>query len=359
MKEYLYKIYDKTGVTFQGLLEPDKVLNKISFASAIGGGQGELRIKYNVPFEEIPSFLNEDSVIRVYEVSDDNPKGRLIYGGFIPRIMPIISNQDNRVDLACLGLASILPASLYRTGGSNHTVTYTNEDIADIFKDVIDNFNTRQGTLLSYTGASIPATGNLITKTYTRQNHLQILQDAFKAAGGDKFWRVDASGLVTLQTIPTSASIKFVFTRDVIEGNATLSVENMKNGLVLVAGGGLGERVYSDATSQSTYRIREAVIEDNDITDTTSADNFGDSFIAQNKDLENLPKLNIGKGYNIFNISPGQTCKVLNIDKTSEIFGDNMLINRVDYKDEIATLHLTRQDAIFSVALVEAIKNNS
>ena len=357
-KKFIYKIYDRDDLTATGFvdfIDPAKITSQPVFSFEIDGGQGEVRINYSCDFDDYPSSFELAKLIKIYEISDYAPTGQLLFCGQISKIRPYKSGNTEGVELFVLGLPSMLSHAIFQDAG-NYSPAFAAKDVEFIFKDIIADFNATHGTLLD--ASAISATGVTIDYTFTRMTHFAALVKAFEFAPDDYFWRIDPDGVVKLQEKAATADHRFLIDREIIDAEAVDSVENLKNGYILVAGGAVGEQFYNDATSETAHGKRQTTESDTSITDSTSADAKGDTFIANNKDSKLGPRIVIsGNDFDIGGLRPGDTCKILNFKKDSGIFGDNMRIERIDYSRDKARLYLNEQTGIFSRALKNAIEN--
>lgn len=354
-KKYLYKIFERDDPSSGGfidLVDPNKVISEPVFTFEINGGQGETRIRFSSSFDDFPASFAPTNLLKIFETSDNFSLGRLLYTGQISKVRPFKEGNNQGVELVVLGLPSMLQLALFEDSG-NYSPSYTNTDVTDIVKDIIDNFNSIHGPILDASG--IAATGAVITETFERLSHFEAFEKAFSFAPAGYYWLIEPDGEVILRQKSSVADRRFVVERDTIDLDAPTNVEDVTNSLLLVAGGSVGEQLYEDSTSIAAYGKRQKVISNTSITDQDTADEFGNSFIADNKDPKNSPKLIIRKPFDIGSLRAGETCLVLNYRKGSGIFGDNMRIERVNYSRDKAEIFLEEQQGIFSVALKNAI----
>lgn len=356
IKKYYYKIYDRTGASFIDFIDPSKITGDPKYVFEINGGQGELQIKYKTAFDNYPASFALANLLRVFEISDSYPLGRLLYTGQISQIRPFKTGENQGVDLVVLGLTNMLNNAIYQEAG-NYSPSFTTTDVTDIVKDIIDDFNTTHGNILDASG--IAATGAVIDYTFERLSHFAALRKVFEFAPDGYYWRIDPDGTVYLQQKSATADFSLVIDRDILEAEAIQTAEDLKNGYLLIAGGAVGEQFYNDVTSETTYGKRQTVDSDTGITDITTADEKGDSFIADNKNPKFAPKILLGNSFDIGSLRPGQTCKILNYRKDSGIFSDNMRIERIEYSRDKARLYLEEQKGIFNIALTKAINAES
>lgn len=97
-KGYNIKIYNLAG-GFEKVLPQNILMNSIAFSETVGGGQGELKLKLNLPFESTSVGYND--LVRVYE-SDEEHAPRLIYAGIVGKIMRVNDNSSEYLEVVVL-----------------------------------------------------------------------------------------------------------------------------------------------------------------------------------------------------------------------------------------------------------------
>ncbi|MDR2416124.1 MAG: hypothetical protein LBD75_06030 [Candidatus Peribacteria bacterium] len=75
-KRYQIKIYRKNG-ELKRTLNPNLITSAIKFTNSINGGQGQLTIHLNLPFNDT-SIIGND-MVNVREYDENNPSGIQIY----------------------------------------------------------------------------------------------------------------------------------------------------------------------------------------------------------------------------------------------------------------------------------------
>jgi len=360
MTQYLYKIYDSTGATILGLLDPKAISSEVRFSHSINAGQGELTIKLKADFDDFGEgvTITHGNIVRVYQIDDTNPKGRLIYAGHISRYTPYIGENEEGLEITLLGLGTLLQHAFYKDVAAFQK-THTAADVAVVFKAVVDHFNTiYAGALVGYDGSSIDTTANPLTYTFDKLTHRESLRKAFDFAPADWYWRIDADGKVYLKAKPVAPTHAFTIGLDVRQARVVKSAESVVNGYLLTAGTTPVENYYEDATSKTAYGTRELPEEDLRITDTATADARGNALVTERKDPKNSTILTIGAPYDLASIRPGDTCKIRNIKKGSLLFTGNMQIVRVDYTPDEVRLTLAEEPENFHNA-IKSISNSN
>lgn len=90
------------------------------------------------------------------------------------------------------------------------------------------------------------------------------------------------------------------------------NVERVVNKYILTHGA--GTVTSSDATSQSTYGLRELKESRTDINDGTTAQNTADTYIAANKDYKRKIRVTVNDNYDIETIHAGHFLTINNSD---------------------------------------------
>lgn len=361
-KRYEYKVFSFPGLNFLGSLNYKRA-QEPSFSWKANGGQGQLRFKYTIPFDDFDaSLLTYMNLVRVYEIDTENPLGRLIYTGFISQYAPYTDGSEQGVNVTLLGLVSFLSFAYYKNG-SNYTVTHSSEDPADIMKAIIDHFNTVYALtstefpngLISYAGGNIDTVGTNVDIEFEDQRWNQAFDKVFGYVPEGWYWRIGPDGEVYLKQKPSSPTHLFTLGRDVETLEVTRNTEKIKN-LLTFRDSGAGVTTFQDATSQSAYGVREEIYTASETADPTSISEYGDGFIGNNKDPKQSARMNVNAVYDLESILPGETCKVSNFKLGASVLDSNVQIVSVSYTPDKATLML-EQDITFGKELQNFFNN--
>lgn len=350
-KKYSYKVYDSSG-TFIKVYEPNTVKSDPRFNSQQNGGLGQLVIDLNLPFDDFDEGDSVDymNIVETYEIDDESPTGRLIHKGFVSQYEPYFRGSDQGVRLTVLGLVSRLKFDYFKNGAS-FTVSYAGAtDIADIFKDIIDQYQSVTGdTLINYT-TNINTTGVTPNLDIVDKTWFDALQLVLSFAPQGWYWRVDPDGEVVLYPPQTAAAHKLTIEDDLESASIKKTTERLINS-VQVRYAGAATYDDSDATSITAYEKRQKIISDEDILDAASAQARAENEVDNNKDPINQTRLTLNKRYDFESIKPGHTCKVLNLKKGSTTFSANMLISGFSYSPNFMTLQIEDQEQNFGKTL--------
>lgn len=327
-KAYNVKIFSLSG-TFGKVLSERIIQNEVSFSGQVWGWQGEITIQLA---EEIDStIVAYNNIIRVYE-SDTTNNGVLIYTGVVTSIVRISQWGRDYIEIRAMGLATLLTWIYFYSGGYIFT---KNQEIATTIENVVDYFNTVYPWLISYTGPSIENTG--ITSNFSFE-YTKCL-DAIKrvAEGASYLFYIGADGV--LQYHPKTWGVWEVthfltIGKDIEEIRIDENSEEVINKYLLTWNS--GTITAQDATSQSNYGIHELRESNTSILDVGSANAYGASYIANNKDMKRRIKIVVNSEYNIETIRPGDLVTVRNFeyDITS------LKIQKIEYNGSRINLEL-------------------
>lgn len=207
----------------------------------------------------------------------------------------------------------------------------------------MDKEATADGSTMSLSLDSIENTGVNITIDFNKTRCRQAIDTVRNLAGGNYFWRLDPDGTLLYRSKPDTPTHIFDLHNHIDYFELDDSVEPVRNKLYLTWDNGGNEQTdsFSNSSSISSYETREAEITETDITDTTTRDERGNGFIAENKDpKKRVRQLIINDEYDIESIHPGDTCTIEGFKDGKSPVGENMQIVKVSYDTNRASLVL-------------------
>ena len=358
LKRYQVKIYDLDG-TYRKTLSPSIVKSLIAFSSVINGGQGQLVLDLALPSDNFGEgdYIDHMKVVRVYQVDRSNSTSpRLVYTGWISQYTPYFNGSNEGVKVTLLGLVSLLSRAYYKSG-SNYTFTKTTTDPADIIKDIIDHFNTvYTGGWLSYSGGHIDDVGTNVTYEYDELTWLDAINATHELADGDWWWHIGADGQVYFKNKPSSATHLLAKGKAVHEAEIKKTNEDVVNKVVLSYNGGTG--TYTDATSQTAHGLREKLIDDQKITNSTTSDQKGNKEVDDNKNPKVEGRLTLNAAnFDLESVKVGDTVSVTNFKKGQNPFTSNLQVTGLRYQPEFMVVELEAAKSRFQKRMEETVKN--
>lgn len=217
-KNYNIKVYTIAGA-YVRTFSPSVVMDGVSFSAQIGGGQGEMRCKLNLPFST--ASIAQNHIIKVYEADDANSSGRIIYTGIVGSLLRVNDSGSEYVEMRALGLASLLSYVYYASPGYSFS---KNQDANATVKDIVDSFSVDYPGLISYTGTSTEDVGANSNISFDYDKCLDALT---KTVGTSSYWwSIYADG--TMQFHPKTGAVGQV-THNVTIGKDVDSIEVEEN----------------------------------------------------------------------------------------------------------------------------------
>lgn len=230
-------------------------------------------------------------------------------------------------------------------GAPTTTATYTSDDpVTDMAHGILLDYNGRGGLI---TERDFEATGLSLSYTFIVAFIYDAIKKVLELCPTGYYAYVDL-GTAELDIKQMSATPDFTVVRGrhINELNLVLTIEQVKNYLLLSGGETAGVNLYRDYTdneSISNYGIRTATKSDNRITISATADAIGDSFIAENADeVQETTLIVKNEHIDITQFVPGKTVGFKNFGN----FIDDMVLQIVrrepNFSDGLATLTLGR-----------------
>lgn len=204
------------------------------------------------------------------------------------------------------------------SGTPTTTAVYTAKDpVSDMAHGILLDYNARGGYIKERD--FLPAGFNL-TYTFVVATIFDALKKVIEMSPTGYYWYLDlGSAEIDIQQMSDTADFTIVRGRDFSQLDIDLSIEQVKNYLLLSGGevtpGVNLYRDYPDANSAGNYGTRTATKSDNRITLDATADAIGSSFIDENADEKQETSLTVlNSMIDITKLVPGKTIGFKNFD---------------------------------------------
>ncbi|HUX55114.1 MAG TPA: hypothetical protein VMV56_11915 [Williamwhitmania sp.] len=361
MKKYTYKVYKSNGNYITSWADA----SFDGFKKTINGGLGECKIKLARQFDD---FGENDDVklnnkIEIICSDGDTPStGMKIYSGFISNYTPYIDGNSEGVEITLLGYVSKLGTSILKNStqielktdtaaGLTTGATASAAEARDVVTAIIDRYQTEaKNPIINYSTTSTEDSGNTFTYTFNAKKYNEALDICREYAPSNWWWYVGADNVLKFKPKPNLADHKFVFGKHFKAIKVEKNMENVVNRVLFSSGDNPDTqilKIYSDTDSSDLYDDRWEVVTDNRVSVSETADNAGESTLAEKKNadvkttIEILDNNGNPNGYDIESINPGDTCKFLNLNTiTSQTFSGNMVIRSVDYTPDKVVIEI-------------------
>ena len=334
-KTYFYKFYDASG-TYQSEFygQGFDVASLPEFTWRINGGKGSQEIKIAGSATDFQNYASQNSNFKmeVYVHDKETPaRGQLIYTGH---------NIDSTYRLMNNGFIELEPL-LYISGEKDlnnkyvenlvtgaTTISYSNEDPADIIRDLLDKYALKGG-YVTYDSESIVDTGFSISLTVKNEFYLEAINRIVGYLPRFWHWYIDGENKFNLRkTNFDVVDHKLYIGREVIGGQIRLSFGEMVNGVYFhggdTGGGTKLYKKYTNATSQTSFGVFDRTISDERVTDPNTAEIRAQAMLDDGSspiryvEMEIIDSNGSANGYDIESIKPGDTIQALSSDVATQ-----------------------------------------
>lgn len=232
------------------------------------------------------------------------------------------------------------------SGSPTTTTTYSSDDpVTEMASGILADYNLRGGLI---TERDFEATGLSLTYTFVVSFIYDALKKILELCPTGYYMFIDlGTAEIDIKQMSSSADYTVVRGRHIAELSLGLSIENVKNYLLL-SGGDTGGgtnlyRDYRDTESTSNFGIRTAAKSDNRVTNTTTADAIGNTFIDENSDETQETTLMVkDENVDITQFTPGKTIGFRNFGNFIDKMVLQIVRREVNHSDGVATLTLGR-----------------
>lgn len=261
---YNYKLYSNSWA-FKKVINPDLVQSSVRFTAQKNWGQGGMSIDIGAIDTD---FIHGD-IIKIYANTETN---RLIYTGYIDEIRETV-NQGEDMQISCIGLGSILTNTVFTSGGSR---TFTlNKTAGEIITDIVTYANSVNSNITSWTIATTVGSLNI---SFDKTNCFDALKKVIDLVP-DYFFYIDETGAVNFSQTSATTDYFITFQKDLQSYNEQ-NYGKIFNKIYFTWNG--GSKTYTDATSISTYGVRETTIDDQNILNEATADKRALKYFEEN-----------------------------------------------------------------------------
>ena len=328
MKTYQIKTYNLDW-TYKATINPNDVLNEISFTSNINGWAGQLNIETSYKLDEL-NYQGWEYV-KVVMFDEVHKNWKQIYYGYISQIIRNVESSRETTTLVCLGIQSLLNNILYTNGSYTKTPS-------GMVTDVLTYFQTLYSCITA---------GTIDSSDTWNQNYNRQYQNCFNIIKSVSEWswsKFLVDGEWKLQFFKTGTNHLLHLHFDVDKLSITDTIEEIVNNYSLARNGGT-VATYQDATSQTNYGRKDLYESNSELNSSTTQDAYWNQYITDHKNPKETMSITLNKNYPFEDIKPWDSVTILN----AWIEIANKVINKISYKPDQCVLTIDKTDTLWNV----------
>lgn len=331
MIRYDIKAYTKEG-TYITTINPNVVMNDISFSSNVNGGLWQLNLNLALSFGD--TTFHGGEIIKVILYNERYKQGKQIYMWFVSQISRVYDTNKGYIKLVCLWIASLLTSVLF-------TWSY-NGTAETILNSIITEFNSNYAWSLISVGGIDEYEENINVEFKDWTSCQKAIEQVNEIANYYRF--INAEWKFYFRKKGTQTEHIMANKQEVESMNLNYSIESIVNRIFVARKDGT-VKMYEDNISQSLYGIKEEYSNQQSIVDATTQDEFGNNYIAQYSNPKNASTVVVNSEYDIEKIEPWDTITIVN----SEYEIKNLTIEKINYSPSKVTLTLEENESLWSV----------
>ena len=325
MKTYQIKTYN-IDWTYKATINPNDVLNEISFSSNINWWVWQLKIDMNTKPENSDYIWGEIVKVRMFD--DFHHDWKQIYFWYISQIERIIEASREYTSFVCLWIQGLLNSILFTNWAQTKTPS-------QMIKDTIAFFQTQYSFISEW---------NIDESETVSQNYNRSYENCFDIVKSICEWNwknffVDAEWKLNYFQEWTNHLLHLHY--DIEQLSITDTIEGVVNNYSL-ARNWWTVKQYSDSDSITKYWRKDKYESNSWINSANTQDIYWNQYIQDNKNAKETISITLNTKFPFEDILPWDTVTVLN----SEIEIKNKKVNKISYKPDKCVLTIDKTDTI-------------
>jgi len=328
MKHYQIKTY-KPDWTFIETINPNNVLNEISFSANVNWWQWQLTIQTDYAINTSKYYWWELVKVRVFD--ENHLEWKQIYFWYVSQIARTQDSSRSYFSLICLWVASLLK-----------NVNYTNWDYTKtpsaMVIDVLTYFNTYYTAVVEWT----IDTSSTTTKNFTRHydNCFDIIDSSAKTIWNKRY--VDGEWNLNFFTTWNNHILHFWY--DIDKMTITDTIEELVNRYTSESGGG-ALYTYYNQSSIDKYWLRQKYELNSELNSAATNQAYALQYLNEHYLPKETISITLNSNYDFETINPWDTITVVNTDLSIV----NLPINKIQYSPDKCVLTIDKTDTLRNV----------
>jgi len=320
-----FKVYNASG-SYLTTWDNEITYEDLVITNSINAGMSAIELKLLRKFNDFDEGgeVNYNNEIKIY-LRDTEENSLLIYDGYISGYAPIVEGEQEYIAITILPYSTEFSRFLLRNtdSGNKTTITFNSYDPADILKQILDYYIADGGKVGYTDNVTIEDTGNTVSYTFNTQTALEAIEKCRKLSPNGWYWYVGADKKLYFKPKANDAIHYFYLGGNILEIKNEKRIEKMIN-RIYFTGGVTGDSesplywVYDRASSIAAYGLYAYSQVDGRVTQAATAQTMAEALLDGNDSPEARFIIKIADsnssidGYDIEDIKPGDTCKILN-----------------------------------------------
>jgi len=328
MKKYQIKTYN-IDWSYKETINPNDVLNEISFSSNVNWGVGQLSIQTNYKVTERDYKWGE--FVKVWLYDDFHKEGKQIYFWYISQIETVIDSSREYTTFICLGVQGLLNNIFFTNGSQTKTPSTMIKDVLTLFQ-------------WSYNCITEWDIDESVTDTQNYNWSYTTCFDVIKSVCDGTWNKFYVDGEWKLSYFKEWDSHLLHLHYDISQLKITDTIEDVVNNYYLARYGWTVAQ-YQDETSIATYGRKDLYESNTWLNSANTQQLYGNQYIADHKNPKETISIVLNTKYPFEDIKPGDKVTVLN----SEIELKNKVVNKISYKPDQCVLTIDKTDTLRGV----------
>lgn len=333
MKTYVVKTYN-INWSYKETINPDHIINEITFSWSMSWWLWQLQIQTDYAFADTSYKGWEYVKVWLFDDYHDKNTWKQIYYWFIANIERKAEQSRELTTFTCLWVWSLLKSIIYSNWNYSKSCYTMMTDIRTFFNNYYSNVITVWNI-----ANTITTTQNW---TWSWNNCYDCFETIAKAIW--YYWTVDWEWKLDLFTPSTRTNHIVHFGEEVNSITVKNSIEEVVNNFYLARSG--AQSTYSDSSSQSTYGRKDKYEMNTNLNSATTMNQYGNSYIAQNKNPKQTIQIVLNDLYPYEDIKPWDTITILNTDLTTL---KNLVITKIQYRTDQCSITIDYEDTLWNV----------
>lgn len=331
MKTYVVKTYN-VDWTYKETINPNSILNEISFSASVNWWQWQLTIQTDYAFTDTSYKWWEYVKVRLYD--ENHVDWKQIYFWYISKIERIAEKSREYTSFVCLWVWSLLKSIQYTNWNYSQTCSA-------MMKSIRTFFNTYYANVISEWSIAEDSTTQNRTREYSN------CFDCFDTIA-DAIWYnriVDWEWNLDL-FLPSSRTKHIVHMWEEVNSiTVNNSIENIVNDYTLARNWWTIQN-YADSTSISEFWRKMKYESNTSLNSATTQDQYWNAYIQQHKNPTQNIQIVLNNDYAYEDIKPWDKISILNTELTTL---NDLTINKIQYKTDQATITIQYEDTLRKV----------